>query len=157
MSYHYYRYKNTDLIIKSLPTEWPANESTYSEIKPIAEGKRQYESSARARLLKILKPNDTVYTVLRHVSQSGMSRRIDLYVIKQNKPVYISGYASMVMDRKLHDRGGIVVGGCGMDMGFSLVYDLGSILWPNGTKKPHGTRNGQPDNAGGYALKHEWL
>lgn len=55
------------------------------------------------------------------------------------------------------DRQGIKVGGCGMDMGFHLVYSLGSTLWPKGTPKPHGTRNGEPDRAGGYALKKEWL
>lgn len=53
--------------------------------------------------------------------------------------------------------GGVRVGGCGMDMGFHLVYQLGSVLWPKGTKKPHGKRNGEPDYSGGYALKHEWL
>lgn len=55
------------------------------------------------------------------------------------------------------DQQGIRVGGCGMDMGFNLVYNLGATLWPKGTKKPHGTRNGEPDTAGGYALKHRWL
>jgi hypothetical protein len=55
------------------------------------------------------------------------------------------------------DRQGIKVGGCGMDMGFHLVYSLGSTLWPKGTPKPHGTSNGEPDRAGGYALKKEWL
>lgn len=44
-----------------------------------------------------------------------------------------------------------------MDMGFHVVYALGSALWPDGTPAPHGTRNGEPDTAGGYALKHEWL
>jgi hypothetical protein len=34
---------------------------------------------------------------------------------------------------------------------------LGQKLWPNGTKKPHGARNGQPDESGGYALKQHWL
>jgi hypothetical protein len=30
-------------------------------------------------------------------------------------------------------------------------------LWPNGTDTPHGTRNGEPDTNGGYALKHRWM
>ena len=55
------------------------------------------------------------------------------------------------------DRGGLKVHGCGMDMGFSIVYGLGCALWPNGTDKPHGTRNGEPDSAGGYAIGHRWL
>lgn len=69
------------------------------------------------------------------------------------------GYtASIAMaDKWDADRGGIRIGGCGMDMGFSLVYSLGHTLWPKGTPKPHGKRNGEPDSAGGYALKHSWL
>ena len=55
------------------------------------------------------------------------------------------------------DRGGLRLGGCGMDMGFQAVYSLGRAMWPNGTPKPHGTRNGDPDSDGGYALKHTWL
>jgi len=43
------------------------------------------------------------------------------------------------------------------DMGFQIVYQLGQRMWPDGTPKPHGRRNGQPDSAGGYALKHQWL
>jgi hypothetical protein len=49
------------------------------------------------------------------------------------------------------------VNGCGMDMGFSVVCNLGAMLWPMGTDTPHGTRNGAPDSAGGYALKHKWI
>ncbi|ARK07586.1 hypothetical protein LAV_00211 [Sphingobium phage Lacusarx] len=69
------------------------------------------------------------------------------------------GYtASIAMGRTWDsDKQGIRIGGCGMDMGFSLVYDLGNTLWPKGTRKPHGTLNGKPDKSGGYALKHEWL
>lgn len=55
------------------------------------------------------------------------------------------------------DRQGVKIGGCGMDMGFSLVYNLGATIWPKGTPKPHGRRNGEPDREGGYALKHSWL
>lgn len=28
---------------------------------------------------------------------------------------------------------------------------------PNGTDKPHGRRNGEPDSSGGYALKSRWM
>lgn len=55
------------------------------------------------------------------------------------------------------DRSGIKSSGCGMDMGFALVYSLGATIWPKGTPKPHGKRNGEPDREGGYALKHSWL
>lgn len=121
------------------------------------DGKAALVVEARKELLETLKPGSKVYTVLRHVSASGMSRRIDLYTIENNEPRYLSGYAAKVMGMKLHKDGGIVVGGCGMDMGFHLVYELGSALWPKGTPEPHGTRNGTPDRDGGYALKHHWL
>lgn len=192
------------------------------------------EAEARANLLKLLKPGDTVYTVLKHVSSSGMSRVIDLVIpvmVEKNEilpasakgfKVGVDAYAIPSDDRnalrafstgvvtafdaetvtisyqeahqapavvltwpreqvkfyrktkklgvrsisylaadlpgyKWDDRGGLKIGGCGMDMGFHAVYSLGSMMWPNGTKMPHSTRNGKPDRAGGYALKHQWL
>lgn len=127
-----------------------------------AEGKRKRAAYCRKRLLEMLAPGDRVYTVLRHVSASGMSRRIDLYKLEcdgdgKASPRYLSAYAADLLGYPLHAKGGIVAGGCGMDMGFHLVYNLGSAMWPEGTPAPHGTRNGEPDRAGGYALKHEWL
>ena len=107
-------------------------------------------------LHKMLKPGSKVFTVLRNVSRSGMSRRIDLYTIHGKETVYLSHAAAVVMgDPRPTD--GIKVGGCGMDMGFHLVYNLGATMWPKGTPKPHGSRNGEPDSDGGYALKHSWL
>lgn len=115
-------------------------------------------AEAVMHLRKILKPGDTVYTVLRHVSSSGMTRRIDLYVIRKNALMYLSGYAAKAIGLRRHrTREGIVVGGCGMDMGYHLVYELGAVLWPKGTPKPHGRRNGEPDSEGGYALHHKWI
>jgi hypothetical protein len=124
--------------------------------------KEAERDDARARLLTMLKPGDRVYTVLRHVSASGMSRRISLVVATTDhdgKPAVtsIDWLAARLLSYRQHDRGGLVVGGCGMDMGFHLVYALGSALWPDGTPEPHGRRNGEPDTAGGYALRHEWL
>lgn len=144
---------------------------------------------ARAALLKLLKPGQQVYTVLKHRSSSGMSRVIDVVIIatrehreyppaspekarypgdrdydaepKVRRSQYIGSIGYLVAKATGHGwddrRGGVSMGGCGMDMGFALVYSLGSALWPNGTRQPHGTRNGQPDRDGGYALKQEWL
>lgn len=113
---------------------------------------------AIAELRKLLKPGTTVYTLLRHRSASGMYRVVDVYVIKQNTPLRLSWSVALATgagyDTK-HE--GVRAPGCGLDVGYQIVYDLGSVLWPNGTKKPHGTRNGEPDHAGGYALKHRWM
>lgn len=120
------------------------------------------KAEAIAELKKILKPGDTVYSVLRHVSASGMSRRIDFYalVTEDRKPRlrFLSGYIARAVGLRRHPRkDGLVVGGCGMDAGFHVVYELGATMWPKGTAKPHGTRNGEPDTDGGYALRHEWI
>lgn len=135
------------------PEHWP-------EGKPLTKkaGKAAMVEQSRQQLLKWLKPGDTVHTVLRHVSSSGMSRRISVIVTTPDGPLDVSGYVAQVLDMRRNDRdGSIVAGGCGMDMGFSIVYNLGYHLWPKGTAEPHGKRNGEPDSDGGYALKHRWL
>lgn len=105
-----------------------------------------------------LKPGETVWTVLRHVSASGMSRTIDLFVIRRNRPQRISHLVARAVGYGFdRDHMGIKSHGAGMDMGFEAVYNLGYALWPKGTRRPHSTRNGQPDTDGGYALKQEWF
>jgi len=132
---------------------------------------QQAEAAEAAEdLRRILKPGDTVWTVLRHVSRSGMRRRIDMVKIEDGGELrqaaelvigswesgdlagavnqlsaaledsgtgelYLTGYASRVLnpERKQEYPGeGITVDGAGMDMGFDLVYRLGSALWPDG-------------------------
>lgn len=113
---------------------------------------------AKERLLEILKPGMQIYTVLTHVSTSGMSRSIQLKIVQDGDICDITYYAARAMGDKIDAKhGGIKIGGCGMDMGFALVYDLGRTLWPHGTPEPHGTRNSEIDNDGGYALKQRWI
>lgn len=113
------------------------------------------KQDAIAKLHDLLKPGDTVYTILRHVSRSGMSRRISLVTADHVDLDYFIDKAGFV--RQSSSAPGLVATNCGMDMGFSLVYNLGARMWPNGTPEPHGTRNGEPDSDGGYALKQRWL
>jgi len=118
---------------------------------------KQEQQEAVAKLQAMLKPGQTVYTGLNHVSTSGMQRAISLYIGEAGKIVRLDYWAARAMGYSFHKKGGLKVGGCGMDMGFHLVYSLGQTLWPKGTPEPHGIRNAVPDNAGGYALRHEWL
>lgn len=104
-------------------TEHPSYHKS-CEIISAAKGKAAIVERSKQSLLKYIKPGVTLYTVIRKVSASGMSRCIDVYAIADNKPVYLSGYASNVLGWKLSKDRGIVVGGCGMDMGFHLVYSL---------------------------------
>lgn len=118
-----------------------------------AEGERRHKEQARQELLNILEKGDTVYCVLRSVSRSGMSRNIDFYVIKDNRPQYLTGYMAALNGRTIgtaSNHQGLKVNGCGMDMGFHEVYNLAATLWPNGN-------DGRADRDGGYLLRSEWL
>ena len=117
------------------------------------------QEEAAGTLLRWLKPGSSVWTVLRHVSPSGMTRWLDLYVIDSDgEPIRLT-YQTCLLTGYRYDtnREALKIQGCGMDMGFQAVYNLGEALWPAGTSEPHGTRNGEPDSTGGYALRQRWL
>ena len=126
-----------------------------------SKAQNQQIINAVTTLRDMLKPGDVVHTILRQVSRSGMSRHIS--VIRQDKDgphdiTYLVGRA--LNYRQNAKDGGLVVGGCGMDMGFEVVYNLGRALFPKGFKVEGRGRNGDTsgwDNDGGYALKHRWL
>lgn len=108
-------------------------------------------------LRKYLKPGTEVYTNVSHVSSSGMTHHIQLLVPHKKEIVDLSWHAAQVLGWGMGKHGGVRVGGCGMDMGFHLVYELSGRMWPKGTRRAHGRRNGEPDKSGGYALKHRRL
>ena len=136
---------------------------------------------ARRRLQGWLSPGDTVYTVIRSVAKSGMSRRLDLYRLEQDEPLCLTGNVAILCDLTFPRHGeGLRVDGCGMDMGFNTVYNLAATLWPDGfgcigegcSSNDHS--NGDRDYTqqgmmtcegptvhwhqnGGYALRQRWL
>jgi hypothetical protein len=135
-----------------------------------SKGKAALVEQSRKWLLEHIKPGDTVHCVLRHVSASGMSRRIDFYVMHDNEPVYITGHAGLLLGYRVPEVSrGMIVGGCGMDMGFSVVYNLSRALFQDnfvctGERCPsndhvNGDRNYKPHkhSDGGYALRHKWI
>ena len=87
---------------------------------------------AKAKLREWLKPGDTVHTILRHVSRSGMQREIGVVLLKDGADLHPNYLVAKALGERIGKRDGIVVGGCGMDMGFHLVYNLGYVLWPDG-------------------------
>lgn len=105
-----------------------------------------------------IEPGQTIYTILRHVSRSGMQREISVVVPDHDGGIGTADFhVARAIGARVGKHSGVVMGGCGMDMGFQLVYLLGSRLWPDGTSVAHGKRNGVLDHSGGYALKHRWL
>ena len=119
----------------------------------------------KKELIKLLnKAKRKVYCMVKHVSASGMSRDIDFYCFTHEKGKIIKHWLSYriagLLDYPFNDKRECVkVSGCGMDMGFSVVYNLGSYLFPKGDGKTITGRNGdkEPETDGGYLLKHEWL
>lgn len=94
-----------------------------------------------------LAPNDTVYTLVRHVSASGMSRDISLFVAQGGEIIDVTYYAAHAIGWRLVERNGrraIRVQGAGMDMSFHTVYTLASVLY-----------RGAVEGDAGYALKQE--
>ena len=83
-----------------------------------------------------LENNDTIYTNLKHVSKSGLTRDIQLMVIKDNEPLFLNYYVSKYLGYRIVN-GGLRVSGGGMYMGFHLVYNLASKL--------------------GIELNHQWI
>jgi hypothetical protein len=102
--------------------------------------------------------NYTVYTVIRHVSKSGMMREISVVipVITRGRaqaddasilPVAIPDHVGRfvhpsytvagLLNRSYSEKRGhnaVVCHGAGMDMGFDLVYNLSSVLYVDGYK-----------------------
>lgn len=105
--------------------------------------KQKAQNEAKQTLLEWLKPGDTVYTICDHVSRSGMSRNIRLILKpgtdeERHPNNAVATLLGWPLRRGWHDS--IRVSGCGMDMGFHLVYTLSHILFGDG-----------------YALKQRWL
>lgn len=130
------------------------------------------KADAAKYLKELLKPGDTVQTIIRHVSRSGMMRHISAVFNSQD----ITWYVAQVMEDKRADDGGIKCGGCGMDMGFNLVYNLSRTLFCDGFTCPgencHSNQHyndrseamkrgnfagNQHTGDGGYALRQAWL
>ncbi len=90
------------------------------------------QEAARDTLRKMLVPGTTVYCSLKHVSRSGMQREITLYIVEDGVIRWITGYARTALDMRIGKRDGIVMNGCGQDMGFALVSHLSHALYPEG-------------------------
>lgn len=66
-----------------------------------------------------------VYAVIRSVSQSGMSRAVDLYLTQEYGIQRITGHVANAAQMTLNKNEELVLRGCGTD----LVYDLVNDLW----------------------------
>jgi hypothetical protein len=105
--------------------------------------------------------NYTVYTVIRHVSTSGMYREISVVIPVMKDKIDVTEFGAKcaistvqqfvhpsytiagLLNRGYSEKNGhnaVICKGCGMDMGFDLVYNLSSVLYGDG-----------------YKIKQEWI
>jgi hypothetical protein len=111
--------------------------------------KEQERESARAYLLSILNKQNkpTLYTNLKSVSSSGMSRDMKVLAVVEGEIVDITYYVGKLDIGTIKERNGqrvIRVGGCGMDMGFHVVYSVSAVLYGY-------------EERGAYTIRHEWI
>jgi len=103
----------------------------------------QWKAELWAILSNMKEP--VLYTDLKHVSRSGMRRVIQVIAIKDNQPYYLGYRIAAILNWPYdEDKEGVKVDGCGMDMGFHLIYTLSSVLYPD-------------EERGGYHIKQRWL
>lgn len=156
-------------------------------LKAVRENEKQ---QAIEKLRELCPPGTTVYTVLRHVSRSWMQRVVDPFIIlcdelgtartvgaaRAATPYFLRGLVAKACgDRIDREHDGIVMGGCGMDVGHALVYNLASVLYREGWQclgehdgvrcpandhhnAPYPPRDGaMMHRDGGYALLQRWV
>lgn len=143
---------------------------------------QQEIDEARKNILRHVRPGDTIYTILRHRSRSGMMRRISpVFIDREGNTFHFDHAAAVLLGLPKTGGGdGIKMNGCGMDMGFHLVYELSHALFPKGAgcigegcpsnDHSNGDRDFTPHKVeglkpyadhwhrdGGYMLRHRWL
>ena len=113
------------------------------------EQAQQEKESARAYLLSILEKQErpTLYTSLKHVSSSGMSRDMKILTALDGQILDVTWYVGRLGVGTVKERNGqrvLRVGGVGMDMGFHVVYTVSAILYGY-------------EERGAYNIRHEWI
>ena len=94
---------------------------------------KQEIEEAKEFLRSVLKPGQKIWGTVVQVSRSGMSRTILLKIVNnQNEIQDISWHIAKLIGNWNENYRGIRVGGCGMDMVFNTIYNLGRYLYPEG-------------------------
>lgn len=106
-------------------------------------------TQAADELRELLANDSTVYVLQRHVSKSGMLRRLSLFTVRGGELVNITVRAAAVLGEKVRDQDHTVaVNGAGMDMHFHTVYRLSRALY---------TATAAKHEEAGYVLRHRTI
>lgn len=95
--------------------------------------KAQQREDSILYLHGMLTPGQDVYTSVKHVSRSGMSRVISVHALHEGEILDVSWHVARAIGASFdRDRWGVKMGGVGTDMCFAVVYSLGRAIWPGG-------------------------
>ena len=101
---------------------------------------------SRAFLKEHLAKGSTVSTNLVKVSRDGMSRSLAAFIVIDGEIRNVSRQVAETIGYRFSvAKNAVLVPGCGMDMGFHLVYVLSSTLFNEEIEQL------------GYALKQKWI
>ena len=109
--------------------------------------KQEIEEQKERVKIWLEKSGYKVYTILRHVSASGMYRVISPVIFADGRVLHISYATAIITGYKYSEKyhhAAIGISGCGMDMGFDLVYNLSSALYGH-------------EERGAYKINQEWI
>ena len=96
---------------------------------------------AKDNMGRYVNEGDTIYTIVKKVAPSGMSRQMSVIVRTDTGISNISWWVARALGyRMCKDRSCFSIAGCGQDMGFAVAYDIGATLFGDG-----------------YKVKHSWL
>lgn len=118
----------------------------------MATRKKKEQIDAIQTLKEWLPKGSRVSTIVTHVSSSGMTRGIKCLAVVDGRVMDISFWVARAIQQPMHAKGGVKMGGCGMDMGFACVYELATWLYSYDPNTGEWT-----DPKAGYELKHEWV
>lgn len=91
------------------------------------------EKPYSVKVVEALPENTRIYSIVRNVSKSGMSRLIDFYVMVDNRPIWITPAIRDLLGYKQDEKtSALKVNGTGMDMCFHVVHSLGNKLHNDG-------------------------
>ena len=95
-----------------------------------------------------IKQGNTIFSYVRSVAPSGMSRQIKFFIAKDSEIYDITRNVAVITDNRFKkDNWTLSISGCGMDMCFAVVYNLAEIIF----------RNEEPDSADRKTDKGYWL
>lgn len=87
----------------------------------------------RDGLENMLPKGSKVYTLIRSVSSSGMSRRISVFTIIDGELVDLDWKLERAgIAKRRANKDGLYIQGVGMDMCFALTYDIATTLHGDG-------------------------